>query len=99
MSEHLGYESVEAKPADQPVNGVTGKTGITDEGPLRTDVPRDRDGSYEPQIIGKHEPRFTEFHQKIIAMYARGMTVREFQGYLAECTAPKYPPGLHQQSD
>jgi putative transposase len=57
---------------------------ITDDGPLRIEVPRDRDGAFEPQIIGKHERRFTGFDQKIVAMYARGMTVREIQGYLAE---------------
>ncbi len=85
MSEQLGYESGESKPASQPNqrNGVSGKTVIADEGPLRIDVPRDREGSFEPQIIGKHERRFTGFDQKIVAMYARGMRVREIQGYLA----------------
>ena len=65
-------------------NGTTGKTVITDDGPVRIEVPRDREGSFQPQIIGKHERRFTGFDQKIIAMYARGMTIREIQGYLAE---------------
>jgi transposase-like protein len=57
---------------------------ITDDGPVDIEVPRDRESSYEPLIVGKHERRFTGFDQKIIAMYARGMTVREIQGYLAE---------------
>ena len=86
MSEHLGYGRGESKPEGQANqrNGTTGKTVITDDGPVRIEVPRDREGSFEPQIIGKHERRFTGFDQKIIAMYARGMTIREIQGYLAE---------------
>ena len=56
----------------------------TDGGPLRIEVPRDREGSFEPLLIGKHERRFTGFDDKIIAMYARGMTMREIQGFLAE---------------
>lgn len=86
MTEHLGYKHGEAKPAGQSNqrNGTSGKTVITDDGPVDIEVPRDRVGSFEPLIIGKHERRFTGFDQKIIAMYARGMTVREIQGYLAE---------------
>lgn len=61
-----------------------GKTVMTEDGPLRLDVPRDRDGSFEPLLIGKHERRFTGFDDKIIAMYARGMTVREVQGFLSD---------------
>ena len=57
---------------------------LTDDGPVRIEVPRDRDGSFEPLLIPKHERRFTGFDDKIVAMYARGMTVREIQGLLAE---------------
>lgn len=94
MGQHLGYDSGEDKPAGQSNqrNGTSGKTVITDEGPLRIEVPRDREGSFEPQIIGKHERRFTGFDQKIIAMYARGMTVREIQGYLAEMYGTEVSP-------
>jgi putative transposase len=86
MTGHLGYGPGEAKPEDQSNhrNGTSAKTVITDDGPIRIEVPRDREGSYEPQLIGKHERRFTGFDQKIISMYARGMTVREIQGYLLE---------------
>jgi transposase-like protein len=86
LSDHLGYEPGEAKPEEQSNqrNGVSGKTVITDEGPLRIEVPRDREGSFESLLIGKRERRFTGFDQKIVAMYARGMTVREIQGYLVE---------------
>ena len=90
MSEHLGYKHGEPKPAGQTNqrNGTSGKTVLTDEGPVDIEVPRDRDGNFEPLIIPKHERRFTGFDQKIIAMYARGMTVREIQGYLLEPRSP-----------
>jgi putative transposase len=70
-------------------NGRTGKTVLTEDGPLRIDVPRDRLGSFEPLLIPKHERRFTGFDDKIVAMYARGMTVREIQGFWPSSTAPR----------
>src|ERR1700712_2261061 len=87
LGHHLGYPSGATKldaGATNQRNGKSGKTVITEDGPLRIDVPRDRDGSFEPLLIPKHERRFTGFDDKIIAMYARGMTVREVQGFLAE---------------
>ncbi|WAS57766.1 IS256 family transposase [Burkholderia ambifaria] len=86
MNLHLGYPSGQPKPAGQANerNGASGKTVITDRGPVRVEVPRDRDGSFEPILIPKHERRFTGFDERIIAMYARGMSVREIQGFLAE---------------
>jgi putative transposase len=96
MSHHLGYSPGAAKPgeATNHRNGKSGKTVLTDEGSLRVEVPRDREGSFEPQLIGKHERRFTGFDDKIIAMYARGMTVREVQGFLAEMYAVDVSPDL-----
>lgn len=73
-------------------NGRSGKTVLTDEGPLRIDVPRDRAGSFEPQLIPKHERRFAGFDDRIISMYARGMSVREIQGHLAEMYAVEVSP-------
>jgi putative transposase len=86
LSHHLGYPPGATKPGDATNhrNGTSGKTVLTDDGPLRVEVPRDRDGSFEPVLIPKHERRFTGFDDKIVAMYARGMTVREIQGFLAE---------------
>lgn len=94
MNQHLGYENGAAKPEGQSNqrNGSSGKTVLTDEGPVRIEVPRDRHGSFEPMIVGKHERRFTGFDQKIIAMYARGMTMREIQGYLLEMYATEVSP-------
>ena len=86
LSHHLGYLPGADKPseASNHRNGASSKTVLTEEGPLRIDVPRDRQGSFEPLLIPKHERRFTGFDDKIVAMYARGMTVREIQGFLAE---------------
>ncbi|WP_216090250.1 transposase, partial [Burkholderia sola] len=86
MSHHLGYPAGAAKPANatNQRNGRGAKTVLTEDGPIRIEVPRDRDGSFEPILIPKHERRFTGFDDKIVAMYARGMTVREIQGFLLE---------------
>ncbi|MDC8773434.1 transposase, partial [Roseateles albus] len=97
MSHHLGYAPGQAKPEGGPANhrnGKSAKTVLTDTGALRIDVPRDREGSFEPQLIGKHERRFTGFDDKIIAMYARGMTVREIQGFLREMYSVDVSPDL-----
>jgi putative transposase len=96
MSHHLGYAPGQAKPegANNHRNGKSAKTVLTDTGALAIEVPRDRAGSFEPQLIGKHERRFTGFDDKIIAMYARGMTVREIQGYLAEMYTLEVSPEL-----
>jgi putative transposase len=86
LSHHLGYAHGAERPdaASNHRNGASAKTVLTDDGPLRIEVPRDRQGSFEPLLIGKHERRFTGFDDKIIAMYARGMTVREIQGFLTD---------------
>lgn len=94
LSHHLGYAAGQVKPdgAANHRNGKSTKTVLTDTGPLSIDVPRDRAGSFEPQLIGKHDQRFTGFDDKIVAMYDRGMTVREIQGYLSEMYAVDVSP-------
>lgn len=94
LSHHLGYAPGTSKPEDanNHRNGKSGKTVLTDDGPLRIEVPRDRAGSFEPVLIPKHERRFTGFDQKIIAMYARGMTMREVQGFLLESYGVEVSP-------
>ncbi|HEY0916697.1 MAG TPA: IS256 family transposase [Solimonas sp.] len=86
LGHHLGYPAGGERPeqATNQRNGKSSKTVLTDDGPLRVEIPRDRDGSFAPILIPKHERRFTGFDDKIIAMYARGMTVREIQGFLLE---------------
>jgi len=96
MSHHLGYEAGAAKPAEvaNHRNGKSRKTVLTDDGAVHIEVPRDREGAFEPQLIGKHERRFTGFDDKIVAMYARGMTVREIQAFLAEMYSVEVSPDL-----
>ncbi|MFC4161881.1 IS256 family transposase [Chitinimonas lacunae] len=86
MNHHLGYAPGSAKPASvtKQRNGRGAKTVLTEDGPIRIEVPRDREGSFEPVLVPKHARRFTGFDDKLIAMYARGMTVREIQGFLLE---------------
>jgi len=96
LTHHLGYPPGGEKPPDttNQRNGTSGKTVLTDDGPLVLDIPRDRDGTFEPQLIGKHERRFTGFDDKIIALYARGLTVREIQAFLLEMYAVEVSPDL-----
>src|SRR4029450_4137163 len=96
LTHQLGYPAGGTKPDDTTNhrNGTGGKTVLTDDGPLAIEVPRDRDGTFEPRLIAKHERRFTGFDDKVLALYARGMTVREIQGFLAEMYAVEVSPDL-----
>jgi transposase-like protein len=96
LSHHLGYPPGGAKPdtGTNHRNGSSGKTVITDDGPVDIAVPRDRAGTFEPQLIPKHERRFSGFDDKIIALYARGLTVREIQAFLLEAYAVEVSPDL-----
>jgi putative transposase len=86
LSHHLGYAPGAEKPeaSANHRNGVTAKTVLTGDGKVRIKTPRDRDGSFEPLLLPKHARRFTAFDDSIVALYARGLTVREIQGYIAE---------------
>ena len=96
LTHHLGYAVGANRPHDTTNhrNGTSGKTVLTDDGPLPLDVPRDRDGTFEPRLIGKHERRFTGFDDKVIALYARGLTVREIQAFLSEMYGVDVSPDL-----
>lgn len=96
LSHHLGYAAGSEKP-DQVTNhrnGSTAKTVLTGDGRVRIDTPRDRDGSFEPLLLPKHARRFTAFDDSIVALYARGLTVREIQGYLVETYGTEVSPQL-----
>jgi len=86
LDHHLGYAPGAERPeaVTNQRNGSTGKTVLTGAGKVRIETPRDRDGSFEPVLIPKHARRFTGFDDKVVALYARGLTVREIQGFLLE---------------
>lgn len=96
LSHHLGYPAGAERPeaVTNQRNGVTAKTVLTGDGKLRIETPRDRDGSFEPLLVPKHARRFTAFDDSIVALYARGLTVREIQGYLAETYGTEVSPDL-----
>jgi putative transposase len=86
LTEHVGYEPHAEPPggAENTRNGTTPKTLETEHGPVRIQAPRDRRGTFEPQIVKKGQRRFEGFDDKIVAMYARGMTVRDIEAHLRE---------------
>jgi len=94
MNLHLGYRPGEDKPEGQANerNGASGKTLLTERGPVRVELPRDRDGFFARILIPKHERRFTGFDDRIIAMYAQGISVREIQAFLAESYGTEVSP-------
>jgi putative transposase len=96
LSHHLGYEEGQAPPPEQSNrrNGLRSKTLRSDSGPIPIDVPRDREGSFEPQIVPKHQRSFDGFDDKILSMYARGMTVRDIGAHLQEIYNIEVSPDL-----
>ena len=86
LTDHLGYEPHAEPPggAGNARNGSTPKTLITEQGQVRIDAPRDRAGTFEPQIVRKRQTRWVGFDDRVISLYARGLTVREIGGHLAE---------------
>jgi putative transposase len=86
LTEHLGYEPHQEPPGGtgNTRNGSTGKTLATEHGPVRIETPRDRRGSFEPQIIRKGQRRFEGFDDKILALYSRGLSTRDIEAHLAE---------------
>ena len=77
LDEYLGYRKHEQSSSDNSRNGVTRKTVRTEDGQFELDTPRDRQGDFEPQLVKKHQTRFTSMDDKILFLYAQGMTTRE----------------------
>ena len=96
LTHHLGYEKGDpaGRGSGNSRNGTSGKTILTEDGAIGIDVPRDRAGTFEPVIVAKGQTRFEGFDDKIISLYARGMTVREIQGHLAELYGTEVSPDL-----
>jgi len=96
LTHHLGYEKHDpaGHNSGNSRNGSTSKTVKGEFGEIVVDTPRDRNGSFEPQILGKHQTRFDGFDDKILSLYARGMTTREIQGHLQEMYGVEVSPTL-----
>jgi putative transposase len=96
LTEHVGYEKHDAagKQSGNSRNGKSGKTIKGTFGELALETPRDRNGTFEPQIIGKHQTRFTGFDENIISLYSRGLSTREIQQHLEEIYGVDVSPAL-----
>jgi putative transposase len=96
MTEHLGYEphAAEGKNTGNSRNGKSEKTIHTDTGSVEIDVPRDRAGTFEPKLVRKRQRRLEGFDDKVLSLYARGMTTREIQGHLKDLYGTEISPAL-----
>ena len=92
---HLGHDKHEAVANEHgnTRNGSSAKTLKGDFGALPIDIPRDRDGSFDPQLIAKHQTRWSGFDDNILSLYARGITVREIQSHREEMYGAEVSPG------
>jgi putative transposase len=96
LTEHLGYPAGQAPPGGvgNSRNGGTPKTLLTDQGPVGIDTPRDRKSRFEPQLVKKGQRRLAGLDEKIVALYAGGMTTREIETYISDL----YGPGVSRET-
>jgi putative transposase len=96
MTEHLGHDkhAPVTNTRSNARNGKSSKTLKGEFGQLPIDIPRDRDGSFAPQLVTKHQTRWTGFDDKILSLYSRGMTVREIQAHLTDMYGTDVSPSL-----
>jgi putative transposase len=96
LTEHLGFEknAVEGRGKGNSRNGYTSKQVKTESGPVEIRVPRDRLGTFTPQLVSKHQRRLEGFDDKVLALYARGMSVRDIQSQLRELYGTEVAPEL-----
>ena len=98
LGHHLAQEAQAARPLDRRRrnhrNGSSAKTVLTETGAVTVAIPRDRAGTFEPQLIPKHQRRLPGFDAKVLALYARGLTVREMQAHLEELYGVEVSPDL-----
>ncbi|CAI2292248.1 IS256 family transposase [Vibrio parahaemolyticus] len=94
LDEHLGYQKHQSRTSSNSRNGYSGKSIITDDGEVDIDVPRDREASFEPQLVRKHQTRFQSMDDKILSLYAKGMTTREIVATFKEMYDAEVSPTL-----
>lgn len=96
LEAHLGYPKGERgeEPRPNPRNGTSPKRVRTDDGELELNVPRDRNGTFQPQLVKKRQTRLDGFDDKVLSLYARGMSTREIQGHLHELYGTEVSPDL-----
>jgi putative transposase len=95
LTEHLGYpEGGHPEEGGNARNGTTPKTVLTDDGALPLAIPRDRASTFAPQLVPKGVRRLPGFDQKVLSLYARGLTTRELQAHLEECYQVPVSPDL-----
>jgi putative transposase len=96
MTHHLGHEKHGRviNPAGNTRNGMSEKTRKGQHGEVTVAIPRDREGSFEPQLVEKHQAHWRGFDDMVISLYARGMSVREIQGHLKELYHTEVSPAL-----
>ena len=92
IDDHLDGEAASGKANHR--NGYSKKTVLTETSKLDLRIPRDREGTFDPKLIQRYQRRFPGFDEKIVSMYARGMTVREIQGHLLELYGLEVSPDL-----
>ncbi len=94
LDEHLGYQKHQSRTSSNSRNGYSGKSIITDDGEVDIDVPRDREASFEPQLVRKHQTRFQSMDDKILSLYAKGMSTREIVATFKEMYDADVSPTL-----
>ncbi|MDX1348572.1 MAG: IS256 family transposase [Thiomicrorhabdus chilensis] len=94
LDEHLGYDKHSKTGAPNSRNGYSTKQLKTEDGAVSIDAPRDRDGSFEPQLVRKHQTRFASMDDKILSLYAKGMTTREIVATFKEMYDADVSPSL-----
>lgn len=94
LDDHLGYDKHEESSSDNSRNGYSSKTLITDNGEVSIDTPRDRDASFEPKLVKKHQTRFQSMDDKILSLYAKGMSTRDIVATFKEMYDADVSPTL-----
>ena len=94
LTEHLGHEKNARKNGSNARNGYSSKTVLSDDGEIEITTPRDRDGTFEPQLIKKNQTRITQMDNQILSLYAKGMTTREIVATFKEMYDADVSPTL-----